>query len=554
MDFNKVRVIGVTTPVVDHIPDSEGIVSYAARVSSPQNQDNFETAARLLKYCLKHQHYSVFETVNILMEIETPRDIARQLLRHRSFTFQEFCIAGDSLVTTLTKDGSSRKVKIEDLYKRYKSRYWGMSDNLVKVYNEDTGLLEPAKIKEVFETGVKPVFQITLSNGKKVKSTSEHKFLTKDGFKQLKDIQVGDFVGCNGVPVWQDKDWLLKAKEESLMFGGLQYISEKAGTTTHTIRKWLKKHGLQFSKKEVSSYTEAWNKGLPKECQPKFGKFVEESTRQKMRDSSKKGVESNLYKNGSNSYGTISFEKKCRQFSRGYVNELLVKQNFKCAITGVPISIENAEVDHILPVFSYPEKAFDSTNLQVLSKEAHFEKSLKENSLSKKTVRYSPVVSIEYKGEEQTYDMEVMHDSHNYVANGIVTHNSQRYAVSSDFITRDARLQDDKNRQNSIATNDESFKAEWEERQKNLLEVVKQHYDWALQHGMAKECARVILPEGLTMSKLYVNGTLRSWVHYAKLREKNGTQLEHSDIALKVMTRDTIFKYFPFLEEVWNDI
>lgn len=221
MEFNKVRVIGVTTPVVDFIPDSEGIVSYAARVSSPQNQDNFDTAARLLKYCLKHQHYSVFETVNVLMEIETPRDIARQLLRHRSFTFQEF---------------------------------------------------------------------------------------------------------------------------------------------------------------------------------------------------------------------------------------------------------------------------------------------------------------------------------------------SQRYAEAQEFITREARMQDLKNRQNSIVTNDIDLQSEWEMRQQEVIKLVKDNYQWALDQGIAKECARVILPEGNTMSKLYVNGTLRSWVHYAKLRSQNGTQLEHVDIALKVMTQDTIFKYFPFLEEVWDTI
>ena len=89
-DFNKVRAIGVTVPVVDDIPDSEGILSFAARVSSPQNQDNFETAGKLLQYCVKHKHYSVFETCNLVMEIETPRDIARQILRHRSFSFQEF--------------------------------------------------------------------------------------------------------------------------------------------------------------------------------------------------------------------------------------------------------------------------------------------------------------------------------------------------------------------------------------------------------------------------------------------------------------------------------
>ena len=89
-EFNKVKVIGVTQPVVDFIPDSEGILSYAARVSSPSNQENFDTANKLLDYCVRNKHYSVFETCSITMEIETPRDIARQILRHRSFSFQEF--------------------------------------------------------------------------------------------------------------------------------------------------------------------------------------------------------------------------------------------------------------------------------------------------------------------------------------------------------------------------------------------------------------------------------------------------------------------------------
>lgn len=89
-DFNKVKVIGVTQPVVDFIPDSEGVLSYAARVSNPSNQENFNTANKLLEYCVRHKHYSVFETCSVTMEIETPRDIARQILRHRSFSFQEF--------------------------------------------------------------------------------------------------------------------------------------------------------------------------------------------------------------------------------------------------------------------------------------------------------------------------------------------------------------------------------------------------------------------------------------------------------------------------------
>lgn len=90
LDFNKVRLIGITTPVVDFIPDSEGILSYAARVSNPSNQQNFETADKLLAYCVRQNHWSVFDMVNVVVEVETPRDIARQILRHSSMKFQEF--------------------------------------------------------------------------------------------------------------------------------------------------------------------------------------------------------------------------------------------------------------------------------------------------------------------------------------------------------------------------------------------------------------------------------------------------------------------------------
>jgi len=85
-----VRVISVSTPVVPEIPDAESVVSYAARVSNPNNQDNFDTADKLLKYCASHGHWSVFEQATATVEIVCPRDISRQILRHRSFSFQEF--------------------------------------------------------------------------------------------------------------------------------------------------------------------------------------------------------------------------------------------------------------------------------------------------------------------------------------------------------------------------------------------------------------------------------------------------------------------------------
>ncbi len=111
---------------------------------------------------------------------------------------------------------------------------------------------------------------------------------------------------------------------------------------------------------------------------------------------------------------------------------------------------------------------------------------------------------------------------------------SQRYADPTqdlDFVLREARLQDNKNRQNSIETSDVELKAWWDAQQKFIIENVRRIYSEAIGKGIAKEQARAILPEGNTVSRLYMNGTLRSWIHFIELRSGNGTQLEHQEIA-----------------------
>ena len=132
---------------------------------------------------------------------------------------------------------------------------------------------------------------------------------------------------------------------------------------------------------------------------------------------------------------------------------------------------------------------------------------------------------------------------------------SQRYAnpvEDLDFVLRDARLQDTKNRQNSVeldVENDEhhaSLLITWAEKQEAVIEAAKDAYNWAIENGIAKEQARVVLPEGNTVSRMYMNGTLRSWIHYIELRSANGTQLEHMNIAREVAK--AIVKIFPLAE------
>lgn len=111
---------------------------------------------------------------------------------------------------------------------------------------------------------------------------------------------------------------------------------------------------------------------------------------------------------------------------------------------------------------------------------------------------------------------------------------SQRYADPTkdlEFVTREARLQDPTNRQNSISGVDVMVQYEWDVRQRELLDHVKRVYKWAIDNNLAKEQARAVLPEGLTMSRMYMSGTLRSWLHYIQLRSANGTQKEHMLIA-----------------------
>lgn len=116
LSFIKARLIGITTPVVDFIPDSEGILSFTARVSNPTNQENFETADKLLAYCARKHHWSVFDMVNVVVEVEVPRDIARQLLRHSSMKFQEF-----SQRYAVAQDFVIREARLQDSKNRQNS-------------------------------------------------------------------------------------------------------------------------------------------------------------------------------------------------------------------------------------------------------------------------------------------------------------------------------------------------------------------------------------------------------------------------------------------------
>jgi thymidylate synthase ThyX len=361
--MTKATLIAKTVPVSPEYGNNlKEFIAYCARVSNPANQHNHDTAAKLFEYLRKNKHWSPFEMASLVIEVNTTRDIARQFLRHRSFSFQEFCIAEGSLITM----DDDKKIPIEQLYERFLDKtQWEKSNRNVLVY-DDSVILKSAEIKEVFNTGVKDVCRLTLEDGRAIEATKDHKFLVIGrGFLPLEKLEIGDLVGVETSPI-----------------------------------------------------------------------------------------------------------------------------------------------------------------LRVLS----------TNSRGKsRTGSASNVVSIEYVGEKQTYDIEVDHHNHNYVANGIITHNSQRYAECvEDPVFSEARLQDHKNRQNSLEIDDAGLHDNWVQSQNEIWQLSYKAYQDALAKGIAKEVARKLLPEGLTPSRLYVSGTIRSWLHYIDVRTHESTQKEHRELALAV--------------------
>jgi thymidylate synthase (FAD) len=559
-------LVSITQPLIKTKDESryltaEEFISYCARVSNPSNQLNTETASRLLAYCIKHQHWSIFEQVSCTFEIKTSRAIAAQILRHRSFSFQEFCISGKSLITTIQPNGQPRYLSIEKLYER---QHWKSYKKLnIRVYDDVKKEFTTSKIREVFKTGKKDCFKVYFNDGKHITCTKEHKFLTRDGFETLENalglerkkntvvLTNPKELAVNGIPCYQSKEWLEAAKIRNIKNGlGMTGIAKEANISYNTIKKWIRKHKLSFTKQETASYTTVWNKG-------KTGYKIKPRTKEQREYMSKitpKGEMHHSYKGGA-----ASKRRAIANYFNKYRQDIFKKFNYTCQMCKRPFNYFDGKIDihHIKEVGLFPELALDLDNVIPVHRKCHMEhhgksyyftetirKSHKGNTLAPKFVK---IEKVEYVGEIETYDLEVYHPSHNYVANKICVHNSQRYATTTELEDIEWRMQGKTNRQ----VGDEIIPLEsLTNEQREAINCAQKWSTYAysklVEGGIAKECARMVLPLN-TSTTLYMSGTARSWLHYLELRTKEDTQKEHRNIALEIQKQ---FKeHFPSVTE-----
>jgi thymidylate synthase ThyX len=510
---DSARIIAVTKPVIQDVSDVNEFVAYCARVSNPSNQSNTLTSSRLMAYLIKHKHWSPFEMINVVMEINTTRDIARQILRHRSF-----CLGADSIIWfDLPDENSPLKFKpykktISYLYDRFHNGAAPLpngirmpmrekiSNMLIRCVNEETGEITHTHINDITKnTAI--LYKVTFDNGNVVTSSMDHKYLTDHGWLTLSQA-----LEINAKFVAQGQ----KSEKPTQEFPEIDESTEKWASVDGWENYLISTEGRL---KRIGRYS---------------GNKIRSGTPSK-----------------SIGYPVVSMNRPGYQIEVP-VHQLVLK-TFKPLLDYTDMVVRHKNHNKLdnrlcnLEWGTHKDNSMDSVESDICGR-------LRTNLTS--------VIDYECLGEQDCYDISVVGPWHNFICDGQVVHNSfqefsQRYAdPTSDlgFSQRDARLQDQKNRQNSIESDDDLLKKQWFFKQQQIIHETKLAYKWATENGIAKEQARVVLPEGLTVSRMYMNGNLRSWIHYCQLRMGPETQKEHREIAMKCW--EEIKVHFPVLENL----
>ncbi len=482
--------------------------------TKPISQGGKDITASLVH---KHKHLAALRFAYATVRVEGISIACQnQIVRSKHLDFMVQCVSGDTKIAIKNTSHSIKHISIKGLFDRQENN---KTLPLVRNYNFETQEYEFCKIKEVFFNGFAKVFLLTTEDGLQIKATENHKFYTKEGFKCLKDLSVGEYIGRNGDVVHTNKEWLQQAKQESLFLGGgLRYIARKAGVSKHTIRVWLKKFGLQYSSKETHMTYEVWNKNKKGKESHNFGKS--QSLEHRLNSSKAKKRQ---YKNHKH-------KTKFRQRIANYWSVNLNKE-----LTGIDFTVCNycgksckGQVDHIKPVSLYPELAYDKDNIQSLCKECHHKKTQKERQFIRTTVRFTPIKSIKEIGVTEIYDLAVDSKHANYVANKFLVHNSKRYV--------------DVNKGNFTFVMPEGLTKEQKQLLQEHFDASVALYEHLVANGVKKEDARSILPMN-TSTKMNITGNLQAWNDFFKLRLHPHAQTEIRKVANKIY--DLLSKAYP---------
>jgi thymidylate synthase (FAD) len=459
--------------------------------------------------------------------------------------------------------------------------------------DESSGEIIHTRIVDVWQSGIKPVFRVTLEDGRSLKMSKDHRCLTAQGWLTLEQATQLRFTrsgviswscdapafAVNGVPAYQDSDWLAARRKEGL---NLRQIAERAGISVHSIRKYLKKFGLSFSSAERSRLSGIAQQGRRKLQRRK--RVYAEAHLQAIRRA-RSGPASNFWRGG-----VSSARESIGRWTTENAKRVHERWGFRCALCG---STRRLNAHHIDPVWHNEARARDLENLMTLCGACHdklhaanLELALLEAVESGHDLRsfwegraeqprppgkrkppvrrlvrsYMRVAKIEFVGEEMTYDLEVSGPDHNFVANGFIVHNSVneysgRYSLMPMLFhmpsAEQLQTQSRKNNQGRSGERvDETLYREAIERWNEIRARSASAYEWMTSHEVARELARIDLPLS-TYTQWYWKIDLHNLLHFLKLRVDAHAQWEIQEYG-RVMA-GMLKKLAPHSYEAWID-
>lgn len=606
------EILGGYFPVLDHgfvaLVDYMGTddsVERAARVSYGYGTRKRSRTRGLIRYLRRHRHTTPSEMVEFKFHCCMPIFVARQWVRHRTACLAEGTEVYFDLPGGIERRGNQLyKLPIEEIWTRFQptrnrtrpdkqGNPYYKRDRVRKMYlrqmNEDSGRIQHTRIVDVFRNGPKPVFRMTLADGKQIEATADHRFLFEDGWSTLREAtglreqggravwRPGDYyLYVNGTrelrpELYRDPDWLHEVYHERRL--SAREVAELCGASEPTIRKWLRKHGISAhpSRRGFQKGHAPWNKGKTYRLGPRklSDEWIEANHR------ARAGAASNFWKGG-----VSDGREAIARWTTQVAPQIHRRNQWTCQLCH---NVSNElHAHHVVPVWADESLARKKSNLTTLCGDCHRKIRGRElefveelggpavkaewepkpripwNSLRRaKLVR---VESFEFVGTKETYDLEVEGPHHNFVANGIVTHNSlNEYSARYSLLPllyytpdrEDFALQSRTNRQGreGEAAAEELYRRaveRWEDLRSRASDV----YTELLEEDLARELARIDLPLSI-YTQWYWKIDLHNLFHFLTLRVDDHAQHEIREYA-KTMA-GMVKRVAPLSYEAWVD-
>ena len=474
----NVKLISIT-PECEKVIEEAGRTCYNSKRNDPTIIQNW----------IKSGHHSVIEHSSATFRIEgISRACSHQLVRHR---LASFCLSGDTKILRFNQNRDHLTIK--DLYYRSLDNNKNGRNKLLKIRSvNENNIIVKNKIKNIFHSGKKEVFELKTKLGYSIKASKDHVFFNTSGEVKLGSLSKGDCVFINGIELYKDKKWF-----EDKYNGGLNttQIAELCGIEATTARKWMKRHGIKKNNQYKSR--EPWNRGVTGKDSHSYGKTLSEETKKKLSEA-KKGLKIKDIEDMSESGKRLRFSKKPKT---------------KCELCGEIRYLENHHIDKNINNDS------DENCLTVCSK-CH---KLIHKGYNSKQVVLDEIVSIKNKGIEETYDIEMCEPYHNFIANGFLVHNSQRSQRYVGQDTAEFVIPE------SIKENEKALEV-YEYMVSEMIEA----YETLRDYGIKKEDARFLLPNAIT-TEIVMTMNFRSFRNFFELRCDKYAQWEIREMALKIL-------------------